>query len=376
MPRFVSLFLAFFFSFSAHAALPVPAPPELAASAWLLIDFNSGKVLAEHNPDQQVEPASLTKMMTAYVVFKEIAGGHLKLSDQVTISEKAWRTGGSKMFIEVGNQVRVEDLLKGLIIQSGNDAAVALAEFVAGDETTFAHLMNRHAERLGLTNTHFVNATGLPDPEHLTTAHDLAVIATALVHDFPEHYGWHAIKEYEWNGIRQFNRNKLLWRDSTVDGIKTGHTEAAGYCLVASAEREGMRLISVVLGTASDKARADANQTLLNYGFRFYNTRRVFSGGERLEDTKVWKGDSDNLPVGIANDLWATVSRRQFQDLKSEMSLNAKLIAPIAEGQEVGTLKLMLGEDVVAERPLIALRPIAEGGFFTRLRDSIKLWFE
>ncbi|MCB1736879.1 MAG: D-alanyl-D-alanine carboxypeptidase [Gammaproteobacteria bacterium] len=376
MPRYIPLLFALFLSLPAHAALPVPAPPELAASAWLLVDFNSGKVLAEHNADQQVEPASLTKMMTAYAVFKEIAGRNLKLSDEATISEKAWRTGGSKMFIEVGKQVSIEDLLKGLIIQSGNDAAVALAEFVAGDETTFAQLMNRHADRMGLTNTHFVNSTGLPDPEHLTTARDLAVIATALVRDFPEHYGWYSIKEFEYNGIRQFNRNKLLWRDASVDGIKTGHTEAAGYCLVTSAEREGMRLVSVVLGTANDKARADANQALLNYGFRFYNTRRVFSGGERLEDAKVWKGASDTLPIGIASDLWVTVSRRQFKDLKSEMSINTRLVAPITEGQQVGTLKLTLDGETVAEHPLIALRSIAEGGFFTRISDGIKLWFE
>ncbi|MCP5352056.1 MAG: D-alanyl-D-alanine carboxypeptidase [Chromatiales bacterium] len=376
MPRILPLLFAFFLALPSHAALPVPAAPELAATAWLLIDYNSGTVLAEHNPDEQLPPASLTKMMTAYVVFKEISEGKLKLSDMVTISEKAWRTGGSKMFIEVGKQVSVEDLLMGLIIQSGNDAAVALAEFVAGDETTFAHLMNRHADRLGLTGTHFTNSTGLPDEAHRTTARDLAVIATHLIRDFPEHYGWHAIKEYEFNGIRQHNRNKLLWRDSSVDGIKTGHTEAAGFCLVTSALRDDMRLVSVVLGTASDKARADANQTLLNYGFRFYNTRRVFNGGDRLEDATVWKGETDKLPVGLAEDLWITVSRQRFKDLKSEMLLDARLIAPIAKGQQIGTLKVTLDGDTVTEKPLIALTPVAEGGLFTRIGDSVKLWFE
>lgn len=358
------------------ASLPVPAAPSVAANAWLMVDFNSGAVLAEHNADMEVEPASLTKIMTSYVVYKEIAAGNLALSDMVTVSEKAWRTGGSKMFIEVGKQVSVEDLLKGLIVQSGNDAAVALAEHVAGDEATFATLMNRHAERLGMTGTFYVNATGLPAKGHVVTARDMAILAAALIRDFPDHYYLHSVKEFTYNNIRQFNRNKLLWRDSSVDGIKTGHTEAAGYCLVASAKREDMRLISIVLGAKNDKSRADANQTLLNYGFRFYNTSRLYAAGDSLGDAKVWKGETEQLPVGVTKDLYVTVPRRQFKELKVNLELRDPIVAPIEEGQELGQVVVTLKGETIISSPVVALRTMPEAGLVGRTLDGLKMWFK
>ena len=268
--------LAFGRPASALDPVQIPAPPEVGAKAYILADHFSGRVLAESNADQRLEPASLTKIMTAYVVFRELAKGNLKLDTMVTVSEKAWRTEGSRMFAQVGAQISVENLLKGMIVQSGNDASVALAEHVAGDEAVFAQVMNQNAERLGMKNTHFKNSMGLPDPDHYTTARDLFILTSALISEFPEYYQWHAIKEFLFNGIKQTNRNRLLWQDSTVDGVKTGHTEGAGYCLVTSALRDGMRLIAVVMGTKSDKLRAQANQTLLNYGFRFYETRALY----------------------------------------------------------------------------------------------------
>jgi D-alanyl-D-alanine carboxypeptidase (penicillin-binding protein 5/6) len=266
----------------------IPAPPDLGAKAIFLADFGSGRVLAESNADQRLEPASLTKIMTAYVVFRELAKGNLKLEDMVGVSEKAWRTEGSRMFAQVGAQISVENLLKGMIVQSGNDASVALAEHVAGDEAVFAQMMNQNAERLGMKNTHFKNSMGLPDPDHYTTARDLFILTHALIEEFPEYYQWHAIKEFVFNGIKQTNRNQLLWRDSTVDGVKTGHTEGAGYCLVTSALRDGMRLIAVVLGAKSGNERAKANQTLLNYGFRFYETRALYKANEKLTEARKW----------------------------------------------------------------------------------------
>ena len=358
------------------ASLPVPSAPSVAANAWLMVDYNSGAVLAEHNADMEVQPASLTKIMTSYVVYKEIAAGNLASTDMVTISEKAWRTGGSKMFIEVGKQVSVEDLLKGLVVQSGNDAAVALAEHVAGDEATFATLMNRHAERLGMTSSFFVNATGLPAPGHVVTARDLAILAIALIREFPDHYYLNSVKEFTYNDIRQFNRNKLLWRDSSVDGIKTGHTKAAGFCLVASAKREDMRLISIVLGAKSDKGRADANQTLLNYGFRFYNTSRLYAAGDSLGDAKVWKGEGEKLPVGVTKDLYVTVPRRQFKDLAVDLELTDPIVAPIAEGQKLGQVIITLKGEKVISSPVVALSPMPEAGLVGRTVDGLKMWFK
>ncbi|MGD2055191.1 MAG: D-alanyl-D-alanine carboxypeptidase family protein [Gammaproteobacteria bacterium] len=356
--------------------LPIPKPPATGARAFIVMDFDSGRVIAEENSDQGVEPASITKLMTAYVVFKELDSGNIALSDMVTVSEKAWRTPGSRMFIEVGKQVSVEDLLQGMIIQSGNDATVALAEYIAGSEDTFATLMNRHAEKIGLSGSHFVNSTGLPDPEHYMTARDIATVAARLIRDFPEYYKWYSRKEFTYNGITQYNRNKLLWRDESVDGMKTGHTEAAGYCLVTSARRDGMRLISVVLGTKSDNARAEASQALLNYGFRFFETHKLYDAGSQLASSRVWKGDSDNVALGLDRPLYATIPRGQYKALDASMTIDNRITAPLNKGQALGSVQVQLGDSVVAEQPLVALQSVGEGSFWQRLVDEALLYFE
>ena len=358
-----------------HAA-PVPAPPKIAASGYLLKDFDSGRILAEENADQRLEPASLTKLMTAYVVFQELRDGNIRLQDQVLVSKKAWRTPGSRMFIEVGKKVTVEDLLKGMIVQSGNDASVALAEYVAGSEDAFANLMNEKAAQLGMNDTHFVNATGLPDPEHYTTPRDILKVAAATIRDFPEMYRIYAEKEFTFNKIRQRNRNGLLWRDESVDGMKTGHTKAAGYCLVASARRNDMRLLSVVMGTASEDARLDATQALLNYGFRFYQTHRLYGAGEVLSRARVWKGEQEKVPLGLEQDLYVTIPRRQYKNLEAGMRVDPQLMAPIRKGQILGRVEVSLEGEPVTEVPLVALRAVAEGGLMQNLKDSVLLWFE
>ena len=296
-------------------------PPAIEAGGHLLIDVHTGHVLSENNADARLEPASLTKIMTAHLVFLEIEAGRIKLDDLVTISEKAWKMGGSRMFIEVGKQVTVKELLKGLIIQSGNDAAVALAEYVAGSEEAFAQLMNKEAARLGSTGTQFVNASGMPDPGHYTTPRDIALISRATILDHPDFYAWYAIKDYTYNGIKQNNRNGLLWKDATVDGVKTGHTEAAGYCLVASAVRDGTRLMSVVMGTDSIDAREKASSELLNYGFRFFETRRILSAGAALQQVKIWKGDTEQVAVGVASDVYMTYPRGDKESLQAQLLL-------------------------------------------------------
>jgi D-alanyl-D-alanine carboxypeptidase (penicillin-binding protein 5/6) len=361
---------------AATAPDAVPAPPAVQARAQILVDANSGKVLAEQEADTRLDPASLTKMMTAYVVFDALRAGKVRMSDQVAISEKAWRMGGSKMFIEVGKTVGLEDLLKGLIVQSGNDASVALAEHVAGSEDTFAALMNRHAERMGMSGTHFVDASGMPDPRHYTTARDMATLARALVRDFPELYPMHAVKEYTFNGIKQHNRNRLLWQDASVDGIKTGHTEAAGYCLVASAQREGMRLVSVVMGAASEKERARMTQELLNYGYRFYETRRLYGHQDVLGKARVWKGEPDVVDAGVAEDLYVTLPRGQYDRLAASTELDPEVMAPIARGARVGTLRLTLASKPYLEVAVVSLQPAAEGGFWRWLVDTVALWFQ
>ncbi|MFO1418045.1 MAG: D-alanyl-D-alanine carboxypeptidase family protein [Methylotetracoccus sp.] len=358
------------------APAAIPVPPELPAKAYLLEDANSGRVLAERNADQRLEPASLTKIMTAYVVFQEIAKGKVKLEDMVTVSQKAWKTEGSRMFAQVGAQISVENLLKGMIVQSGNDASVALAEHLAGDEAVFAQMMNQTAERLGMKNTHFKNSMGLPDPEHYTTARDLGILTRALIADFPEFYKWHSIKEFEFNKIKQVNRNRLLWTDATVDGVKTGHTQGAGYCLVASALRDGMRLISVVLGTASDRLRAEANQTLLNYGFRFYETKPLYKGGEAVAEARIYKGDATVLPIGFLKDFHVTYPRGQYDKVKATSEIGALFVAPIAQGDKAGSLKISLDGTVVSEQDLVALKTIDKGGIFRRAFDSVLLWFK
>lgn len=360
---------------AAPAEAPVPPPPELDAKGYLLIDFNTGAVLAQARADERLEPASLTKIMTGYVIYRALAAGRVSLSDQVPISENAWKTGGSKMFVEVGKQVAMEDLLKGMIIQSGNDASVALAEHVAGSEQTFAGLMNAEAARLGMTSSHFTNATGLPDPNHYTTARDIAKVTAALIREFPQYYVWDGTKEYEYNGIKQHNRNRLLWRDATVDGVKTGYTQAAGYCLVASSKREGMRLISVVLGSKSPEARAQASLELLNYGFRFYESHRLYAAGKPVESLRVWKGDVETLPVGPARDVYATIPRGRYGQLSARMDKAPTLTAPIPQGTRVGDIVVSLADREVARVPLVALQDVGEGGLWQKTKDTVLQWF-
>src|SRR5690554_2084337 len=344
----------------------IPPAPTVAASSYLLIDADSGKVLTEHNADTPLPPASLTKMMTSYIASMEILKGQLREEDEVLVSEKAWRMGGSKMFIEVGNRVRVIDLLRGVIIQSGNDASVALAEHIAGSEESFADLMNSHARRLGMNNTHFENATGLPGENHVSSARDMAIMAKAIIEDDPQHYAIYKEKEFVWNGIRQPNRNLMLWRDNTVDGLKTGHTDEAGYCLVASAKRDGMRLISVVMGTASEQARAAETQKLLTWGFRFFQTYHAYKAGEVLSRVRVWMGRDDELEVGPAEDLVMTIPRDSQRDLKAEMAINPDIRAPVRQGDVLGHVTISLNDDVLMERPLVALKDVEEAGFFKR----------
>ncbi len=357
-------------SIAEEAGLETPALPEIAASAYVLQDFNTGKILAENNADAKLAPASLTKIMTVYVVFREISNGHLHLQDLATISQKAWRTQGSKMFVDVNSQVSIEDLLKGVIIQSGNDASVALAEHVAGNELTFADMMNQHAQRLGMANSHFENSDGLPSPNHYTSARDLAILTSALIKEFPQYYPLFSQKEFTYNKITQQNRNMLLSRDESVDGVKTGHTEEAGYCLVASALRNDMRLISVVMGTKSVHARANENQNLLNYGFRFFESHRLYEGKKSLSEARIWKGDTDMLPLGLAEDLFVTIPRRQFNDIKAVINVDKMITAPVKEGDKLGTVSVTLKDQVLANKDLIALKTVGKGNIIRRLYDS------
>ena len=369
-------FFVFFNTANAENKILIPAAPTVAAKSFILIDFNSGKVLAEKNADTRLSPASLTKIMTVYVVFRELSKGHLTLDEKVTISKKAWQTGGSRMFVEVNKQVSIEDLLQGVIIQSGNDASVALAEHVAGDEATFAAMMNQQALRLGMMDSHFENSMGLPRKNHYTTARDLTKLTTAVIKEFPEYYRWDSQKEFTFNSITQPNRNKLLWRDKSVDGVKTGYTEDAGYCMVASAKRDEMRLISVVLGTASANARANESQSLLNYGFRFYETHKLYSKNEALNKVRIWKGDSKKLPLGLIDDLFVTIPRRHYNDLKAEINVDKKIVAPVNEGEAFGTVNVSLAGDLVANKPLVALKTVSKGGFVKRLYDEALLLLE
>ncbi|MCX8048348.1 MAG: D-alanyl-D-alanine carboxypeptidase [Methylohalobius sp.] len=360
---------------SASVLAEIPPPPSFAAKSYLLTDFHTGKELAGYAPDQRLAPASLTKIMAVYVVLHELAQGKLKLDDLVTISEKAWRAEGSRTFVEVNNRVPVEVLLKGVIVQSGNDATIALAEHVAGDERTFAELMNQHARRLGMTNTHFTNSTGLPDPDHYTSARDLNILTQALIRDFPQYYPWFKLKEFSYNNIIQHNRNLLLWRDPSVDGVKTGHTEEAGYCLVASAEREGMRLIATVMGTPSEKARAEAVQALLGYGFRFFITQKLRDAG-KLTEARVYKGEENHLDLGVTSAIYATVPRGEEKTLSTVLEAPSKIIAPVQKGQVLGRLKVQLSEQTVAEYPLVALQEVKEAGFLGRWIDEGLLKFQ
>ncbi len=354
----------------------IPAPPGIKANAYLLQDFDSGKILASKNIDQKMSPASLTKMMTVHVVSNELGSGRITLDDEVLVSKKAWKMPGSRMFIEVNKKVSVGDLLKGVIIQSGNDASVALAEHVSGSEEVFVELMNQYASKLGMSNSHFMNSTGLPDEQHYTTAKDMAILAAALIRDVPEIYALHSVKEFTFNKITQQNRNKLLWRDPDVDGIKTGHTEAAGFCLVASAKKENMRLISVVMGSESEGAREKATQSLLGYGFRFYETQKLYGANENITSVKVWKGDTEALVLGLDTDLYVTFPRGQKNQLRTEFNLSEKYIAPVNRGNVLGNLKVTLADEDIADAKLIALQSVYEGSVIVRLKDNFLLLFE
>ncbi|VAW55214.1 D-alanyl-D-alanine carboxypeptidase [hydrothermal vent metagenome] len=362
-------------TFSFVQAAPVPSPPKLAAKSFLLIDYNSGRILAEKDINKKVEPASITKLMTAYVIYKEIAAGRLTLEEEVTISKKAWQMKGSKMFIEVGKKVSVSNLLKGLIIQSGNDATVALAEHVAGSESAFADYMNQYAQALDMVDTNFVNATGWPHKNHMTTAADLAKLASAIIREFPEHYKWYKEKEFIYNDIKQYNRNKLLWRDNSVDGFKTGHTASAGYCLVASAIRKDMRLISIVLGTNSEKSRESVSQSLLSYGFRFYESSKLYGAGEILNTTRIWMGDSKELNLGLSKDLYVTIPRGQYKKLDAVMDVNKNIEAPVEQGQQLGVVSVTLDGEEIVSQPLIALEAVAEGSLWQLGKDKVLQFF-
>lgn len=361
---------------SAAQAQQAPVPPSLAANAWLLLEMGSGQVLTSQKETERLEPASLTKLMTAYLSFTALKQKTLALTQTVPISEKAWRTGGSKMFVKVGDQVVVDDLIKGMIVQSGNDACVALAEAVAGSEEAFAILMNREAKRLGMSATQFVNATGLPDPNHYTTARDLAILAGALIRDFPEEYArYYSMKEFRYANITQPNRNRLLFIDPTVDGVKTGHTDGAGYCLISSAKRDKRRLLSVVLGTASDSARATESHKLLNWGYQFYDNVALYAKDQALAEVRVWKGEKNALKAAFPYDFSLAVPKGFAEKLKAEFLPQAKLMAPVLVGQAIGNLSVTLDGKPYGNFPVLAQEAVAEAGWFGRLIDTIRLWF-
>jgi len=363
---------------SASAADPnqVPAPPTLAAKAYILQDHNSGRTLASLNENQKLDPASITKLMTAYAVFRSIKDKRIGLEDSVVISETAWRTGGSRSFVDLGDRVPLSVLLQGMIIQSGNDASVALAEHVSGSESAFADLMNQYARELVMRDTQYRNATGLPDPEHYTTASDILKVANAIISEFPQYYRWYSQKEFQWNGITQSNRNGLLWRDSTVDGMKTGFTDTAGYCLVSSALRDGMRVVAVVLGTDSPRARERESQTLLNYGYRFYETKLLLGAGKPLSEVRVWKGDQQLAGVGVNRDIWVTVPRGTADQIKPTFTLPAQVMAPLDPAVALGKVRVSLGNETIAEAGLYPVAPLATGSLWQQGRDTVLLWFE
>lgn len=355
---------------------PIPAPPQVPAKGYYLIDFRTNQVLAAYNENERLEPASLTKLMTGYAVFHALKDGRIRLDDMVRISPYARSQEGSRMFVEVGSAVSVEDLIRGMIVQSGNDATVALAEHVAGSEPVFVDLMNQYAQQLGMTSTHFQNSPGMPGPEHYTTARDIAVLSAALIREYPEYYKYYSEREFTWNKITQPNRNGLLYRDIGVDGLKTGHTESAGYCLVSSAQRDGMRLVSVVMGAPSIRAREDASAALLNYGFGFYQTRQLYAAGQPLLNLRVWKGEADSVTLSVPHDVYATVPRGQETSLTVAADVAEPLIAPITTGNPIGKLRIMLGDTTLATYPMHANQDVAEAGFFGRLADEVRMWIQ
>ncbi|MBV0932436.1 D-alanyl-D-alanine carboxypeptidase family protein [Marinobacterium weihaiense] len=373
---YLLLLMALLLTSTAQAASAlIPAPPQVSARSYLVMDADTGHIIAADRENERFAPASLTKMMTSYIVEYEISKGNISEDDLVLISEKAWRTGGSRMFIQEGTQVKVGDLLRGVVIQSGNDASVALAEHIAGSERAFADLMNQHARLLGMNDTHFVNATGLPADDHYSSAIDLAKLAKALITQFPEHYAIYSQKYFTYNNIRQPNRNKLLWRDNSVDGIKTGHTDEAGYCLVASATRDDMRLISVVMGTDSEEARARESQKLLSYGFRYYRTHQLYTAGQVLKDSKIWAGSRDQIRLGLTEDLAVTVPRGKVDQMEANIELDKVIKAPVEQGQELGKVRVSIDGETITTVPLVALESVEEGGLFKRIWHAIVLFF-
>ena len=365
------------FSGPGRAAVPIPKAPDINARAYILVDHFSGRVLAEDHADEREEPASLTKLMTSYAVFKALKENRLKLTDPITISEHAWRSEGSRTFVQVGSTIPAEILIKGMIVQSGNDATIALAEKIGGTESAFAQLMNEYAKRIGMKATHFVNADGLPDPNHYTTARDMAILANALISEFPEYYQWYSIHEFTWNNIKQQNRNGLLLRDPTVDGMKTGHTDSAGFCLVTSAKRDNMRLVSVVMGSSSIKAREDASSALLNYGYTFYETGQVMKAGTPLKKVRVYKSAQGEVDLTAPRNIVLTVGRGQLASVKTETRIfKEPLIAPLAADQAIGEITLTDQNGQLVQRvPLTPGKPVPEAGLWTRATDSVRLWF-
>lgn len=356
--------------------LVTPSAPILNAKAYILIDVNSGKIIAEKNSEEHLPPASLTKMMTLYVISNALHNEQIHLNDSVRVSRDAWKIGGSRMFIKEGQQVSVEELLKGIIVDSGNDACVAMAEHLGGTENAFTDIMNQQAQNLGMKNSHFTDSTGLPNPELYTTAKDLAILGRALINDFPQYYGWYKQKWFTYNGIRQPNRNRLLWRDTQVDGIKTGHTNDAGFCLVSSAKRENMRLLAVVLGEPNDSSRADDSEKLLNYGFRFFETHKLYQSNQTVTELPLYKGAIDKLNVGMPDDQFITIPSGQYQRLSVSTKIPSYLQAPVTKGDKVGELVVQFDNNIIATRPLYALQSIEAGGIYTRTKDSIRLAFK
>jgi D-alanyl-D-alanine carboxypeptidase (penicillin-binding protein 5/6) len=355
---------------------PIPAPPQVQARGYILLDYTSNQTLAATNENERLEPASLTKLMSAYAVFHALKGGRTKLDSLVTISPHARDQDGSRMFVDVGTQVSVENLIQGMIVQSGNDATVALAEHVAGSEPVFVDLMNQYAQQLGMVSTRFQNSPGMPSPEHYTTARDIAILASALIHEYPEYYKYYSQRSFTWNKITQPNRNGLLDRDATVDGLKTGHTESAGYCLVSSAQRDGMRLVSVVMGSPSVRAREDASAALLNYGFNFYQTRKLYANKAPVMTVKVWKGEADQVPLGVVQDIYTTLPRGQENLLSAAADVPDPLFAPLSPAKAAGQLRITLGDKVIGTYPLHPTQEVPEAGFFGRLTDDVKLWMK
>jgi serine-type D-Ala-D-Ala carboxypeptidase (penicillin-binding protein 5/6) len=369
--------LAFLLSFSLFAAAAAPQPPSVIGRSWMVGDMSSGQVLTAQKSDERIEPASLTKIMTGYVVYQALREKKISLEQQVNVSERAWRAPGSRMFIQPRRPVTVDELIRGMVVQSGNDACIALAEAVAGNEEVFVQMMNREAARLGMKNTNFRNSTGLPDPQHYTTANDLYLLTTALIRDFPAEYAqYYSQKEFRYNNITQPNRNRLLWLDPSVDGVKTGHTEAAGYCLIASSNRGGRRLVSVLLGSNSESTRAQESQKLLNWGFQFFDSVKLHPANQSVKAIEVWKGEGKEVKSGFRSDIIITVPKGDAEKLKAELLTQQPLVAPVAQGQRVGTLRVTYDGKPLGEYPLVALETVAVAGIFGRAWDTLRLWLK